>query len=276
MHAITYWVIRYVPDVARGEFHNVGVVCGSSNGDWAAAFDWQYLHKKTPRDVLEWAEWFNDQVRQGEALMPDHEFTRGWVEGIRQRQANSVQVGPPLPVVSDNARDAAATLYRQIVQHKFARRTHRTTRRQLRSEVRSLLSYTLMEGEHYFERPEVRLGQMHGDFDFVQVNEALPVIRNVWAFDVAGLDDLERGIQAWNYGITRLRDDGAVLRTKDRALELPSNSVVTAIIDPPLHDSRRRTEIFEATLEAWERERVDVLTVSQFEERFAYGGTGLG
>lgn len=275
MQAITYWVIRYVPDTARGEFHNIGVVCGADNGDWAAAFDWRFIHNRTPRDILEWAHWFAGQVNQREAVLPEHEFTRGWVEGIRQRQANSIQVAPPLPVVAKNAREAAEMLYGQLVEHQFRHRRQRTTRRQLRSEVRTVLDYTLRQGLQYFERPEVRLGQMHGDFDFVQVNEARPVIRNVWAFDVAGLDDLERGIQAWNYGVTRLRTDGAVLRAGELTVDLPEDSVVTAIIDPPQHESRRRAEIYQATLESWEREHVDVLTLSQFEERAMHEATGF-
>ncbi len=275
MQAITYWVIRYVPDVARGEFHNIGVVCGSDGGDWAAAFDWRFVHNRTPRDTREWAQWFSGQVNQHDAVLPEHEFTRGWVEGIRQRQANSIQVASPLPVVGESARAAASTLYHQLIEHEYTHRKRRITRRHLRSEVRSLLDFSLSAGVDYYERPEVRLGQMHGDFDFVQVDEALPVVRNVWAFDVAGLDDLERGIQAWNYGVTRLRADGAVLRAGQRTLDLPTDSVVTAIIDPPQHESRRRTEIYEATLESWDREHVEVLTLQEFEERVVHAATAF-
>jgi hypothetical protein len=269
MQGITYWVIRYVPNVARGEFQNIGIVCGSDGGDWAVGFDWQFVHSRVPRDVLEWAQWFSRQVHQSDAYIQDHEFTRAWVEGIRTRQANSIQIAPPMPIGAATAHDAAETLFEHLVLHERPTRKRRVTRRQLRSEVRFYLDYNLIQGRDYFERPAVQLGQMRADFDFVQVNEQLPVIRNVWAFDVAGLDDLERSVQAWNYGITRLRDDGATMLANDRSFELPGDSVITAIIDPPRHESQRRMDIYRATLESWEREHVDVLTLDQFEERAA-------
>jgi len=266
--AITYWIIRYVPDVARGEFQNIGIVCGSDHGDWAAAFDWRHIHNRTPRDVREWASWFSGQVAQRDMVSQDHEFTRSWIEGIRQRQANSVQISDARPVVAKSSRQAAEFLFPHLVEREHKSRSRRTTRRQLRSEVRGIYSLSnLSEGRDYFDRPEVRLGKLRGDFDFVQVNERLPIVRNVWAFDMTGLDDLERSIQAWNYEITRLRDDGATLVNGDRRIPLPSDSVVTAIIDPPMHESPRRADIYAAALESWQHEKVDVLSLEQFDER---------
>lgn len=269
MQAFTYWVIHYVPDVVRRESQNIGVICGSDKGDWSVAFDWRYL-QRTPADVREWANWFSQQVAQRDQLVQDHEFTRAWVEGIRQRQANSIQVSEPMPVTADSSRDAATLLFRHLVEREHKSRERRVTRRGLRSDVRHVYNSvtSLVEGRDYFDRPEIRLGQLRADFDFVELVEARPTVRNVWAFDMAGLDDLERNIQAWNYEITRLRDDGAMLLLdRGQQRRLPQDSVVTAIIDPPRHESQRRIDVYSAALESWEREQVDVLTVGQFEER---------
>lgn len=269
MSAITYWVIRYVPNIARGEFHNIGIICGSDDADWIVGFDWRFLDRRTvPRDVREWAEWLAREVNSHDRVAVDHEFTRAWVEGIRERQANSIQIAPPQPVIADTAREAADLLYPLLVHREHRTRRRSMTRRTMRAEVRGFYEMSdLSEGVDYFTSPPVRLGPMVGNFDFLQVNEPLPILRNVWAFDVIGLDDLRRDIQAWNYGITRLRGgDGFVVRNAGRE-PLPSDSVITAVIEPPRTVSAERTDIFESALESWEHEHVDVLSLEQLDER---------
>jgi hypothetical protein len=34
-----YWVVRYVPNVARGEFTNIGLVVGADGADWTTRFE---------------------------------------------------------------------------------------------------------------------------------------------------------------------------------------------------------------------------------------------
>lgn len=269
MTAITYWVIRYVPNIARGEFQNIGVICGSDDADWIVAFDWAYLNRRTiPRDVREWAEWFAREVNSHDRLADDHEFTKAWVEGIRQRQANAIQLAPPQPILAAGAREAADLLYPLLVHREQANRRHSMTRRRMRSAVRSIYQTSdLSEGVDYFASPSIRLGPTPGDFDFLQVNERLPILRNVWAFDMAGLEDLRRDIQAWNYGITRLRGgDGFFVHSGTRE-PLARDSVITAVIDAPSTGSAQRRDIYESALEAWEHEHVDVLTLDQLDER---------
>lgn len=268
MNAITYWVIRYVPNVARGEFENVGVVCGGSSGDWAVSFDWHYIQNRTPKDFREWALWFERQIGQRETFVQDHEFTKAWVEGIRVRQANSVQLAPALPIAAGSAREAADLLYPHLVEHDLPSRRSRRTRRQLRIEVRDALQFeaNLIEGADFFERPEVRIGQLRSDVDFVQIGTGSPVIRNVWGFDVAGIDDLDRDVQAWNYSITRLRDDGGRMASGGTMLDIPAAAPVAAIIDLPHADpTGRRKEIFDSALESWEHEGVSVMTIDEFQ-----------
>lgn len=269
MTAITYWVIRYVPNIARGEFQNIGVICGSDDADWTAGFDWAYLNRRTiPRDVREWAEWFAREVNSHDRLADDHEFTRAWVEGIRERQANAIQLAPPQPILAANARAAAELLYPLLVHREQPERRRSMTRRTMRAAVRSIYQTSdLNEGVDYFASPSIRLGPTPGDFDFLQTNESLPILRNVWAFDMAGLDDLRRDIQAWNYGITRLRGgDGFFVRGGARE-QLAAESVITAVIEEPTTDSPQRRDIYESALESWQHEHVDVLSLDQLDER---------
>jgi len=267
MAAITYWVIRYVPNVVRGEFQNIGIVCGSDDADWVAGFDWAYLDRRTvPRDVREWAVWFAREVNSTDRVLEEHEFTRAWVEGIRQRQANAIQLSPPLPVNAENAKAAADLLYPLLVHRERPDRPNAHSRRSMRAEVRSIYrTANLREGVDFVTTPSIKLGQMAADFDFIQLNDPVPVLRNVWAFNRATLEDLRRDIQAWNYGITRLRGGDGQLIRGGSSRHLPSDSVITAIVDEPSSAGSERQDVFATALEAWQHERVDVLTLSQLE-----------
>jgi hypothetical protein len=267
MSVMTYWIIRYVPDAFREEFQNIGVVC-TDGQDWAVAFDWWYVDRRTHRDVTEWATWFQDQIAQRRTLVADHEFNRAWIEGIRERQANSIQLTAGRPASADSVQAAVALLFPRLVEHERPKREQRRTRSSLRSEMHWLYSTSpLQEGHDVFFSPSIRMGSTHGEFDALQTNESLPILRTVWAFDMLGLDAIQQSIQAWNYSVARMRRDGATLVSGSSAVPLSPDSVVTAVIDPPRHESARRTEVYESALEAWERERVDVLTLEQLAER---------
>lgn len=269
MTAITYWLIRYVPDVARGEFQNIGIICGSDDGDWVVGLDWGYLERRSiPRDVREWAHWLAREVNSHDRLATDHEFTRAWVEGIRQRQANAIQLSAPQPTAAVNARAAAEILYPLLVHHDRPARRHRMTRRSVRTAIRGVYQTSdLREGLDFFASPSIRLGHMSGEFDFIQTNEATPILRSAWAFDMVGIESLQRDINAWNYGITRLRDDGATFVHGGMSTPVPTDAVVTAVVDAPADSHGEGRDLYEAVLEAWEREQVEVLTLEQLDER---------
>ena len=62
-----YWIIRFVPNIARGEFTNVGLVCGRDGGDWAVGFDPRYVRNhgnlsSDLRELTNWITWFRRTV----------------------------------------------------------------------------------------------------------------------------------------------------------------------------------------------------------------------
>ena len=104
----------------------------------------------------------------------------------------------------------------------------------MRAAVRDIYQMSdLREGRDFLASPPIWLGHMSGDFDFIQTNERTPILRNVWAFDMAGIDTVERDIRAWNYGITRLRDDGATLIQGSARTVIPGDAIITAVVDEP-------------------------------------------
>jgi len=111
-----YWVIRFVPDPARGEFTNIGLVCGKDGADWAVAFDTRHLrnHGGFSPDLRELSAWrtnFEGMFDCGvESAVSSH-----WIEHLRARQANLVQFAEPMPIGVDSASDGVSLLMPRLV-----------------------------------------------------------------------------------------------------------------------------------------------------------------
>lgn len=272
-----YWIIRFVPNVARGEFSNIGIVCGRNGGDWAVQFDLRSIrsHGNFGSDLKElsaWVAWFRRAIDLSRDST-SREMTSGWLEHLRARQANSVQFSLPSPIDVGSAEEGVALLYPHLVERAVPRRPQGLTRRRMRVQVRDILEYEsdLTLGRDLFLGPTCQIGRQRGEFDFLRRASGDKSLTNVWAFNVATLDVLERDIQSWNYLVGRLRNDGARLNLGGSAkpvdtIEVAPNSPIDVVYDPPtsLRDGRR-TDIFEAALEAWAIADVSARSLTDFQ-----------
>jgi hypothetical protein len=278
-----YWIVRFVPNVARGEFSNIGLVAGSDGHDWAVAFDPRFIrnHGNLSSDLRElraWTEWFRRTVStDSESEIERPAISAGWMEHLRARQANSVQLSPAVQIEAESARAAVDVLYPHLVEREVARRRTTLTRRQLRSEVRETLVHELgfTVGTNLFPSPRARIGRQRGAFDFAYDGDTRfsgpgRRLTNVWAFNVMTLDALQTEIQSWNYLVSRLRAEGATIESHGTGFEVSRSTAVEVVIDAPnttRGDSVWRNDIFEAATEAWALNDVRVNTLDGFLER---------
>lgn len=151
------------------------------------------------------------------------------------------------------------------------RRKRTINRRAIRAEVRDTLVHELnfTVGRDLFVQPRAAIGKQRGVFDIARGRVSGETLTNVWAFNVATLEPLEREVQSWNFLVSRLRQDGATLNVgADRQLVVPPNVPVEVVFDPPTSsDDEWRTDIFEAALEAWSINNVAVNTLDDFVRR---------
>lgn len=257
-----YWIIRYVPNVARGEFTNIGIVCGTNGGDWAAHFDTRGVSqhgglRSDLRELTSWQRWFQRQIAtyHGPSFDGDN-LSSGWIEHLRARQANSIQFSEPTPIDVDSASHAIDLLYPLLVERDVQRRGRRgVTRVKMRTGLREAFQYEreLVQGRDLFVQPHARVGRQRGVFDLGRDERADTVLTNTWAFNVATLDDLERDVQSWNYLVSRFRDEGGELSFDAQTRSFQGDERIEVVYDPPTisRDATRRVEIFEAAREAW-------------------------
>ncbi|HEY5222886.1 MAG TPA: DUF3037 domain-containing protein [Microbacteriaceae bacterium] len=272
-----YWVIRYVPNLARGEFLNIGIVCGHDGGDWASRFELNSstVHGLTARDLNEtraWVSWFQRTIDAHLAVMMDDDgspINSGWIEHLRQRQASSIQFSVPAPIEATSAQAAVDLLYPHIVERPITRRSRSITRKAIRGELRDNLIYQAdyVLGQNLFVQPTVRVGRQRFVFDIARTDRTANTrLTQAWAFNVATLDMLERDIQSWNYLVTRLRQDGGRIAGTQLASDLP----IEVAFDQPATGTNVewRADIFAAAQEAWELNEVVAKPFTEFAEEF--------
>lgn len=258
-----YWTIRFVPNIARGEFVNIGILCGRDGGDWAVGFDSRYVRNhgnlnSDLRELSSWINWFRRTVERHTSVgFGEQSVSSGWLAHLSSRQANSVQFSPHAPIEVGTARAGVDLLFPHLVERTSTRRRRGLSRQSLRADVRDTLVHEvgLTIGTDLFVQPTVRIGKQRGSFDLLRSDGEAPALTNVWAFNVASLDILDREIQSWNYLVSRFRSDGADLQlTGSRTTTLFAEAPIDVIYDPPTSDRERqwRSDIFDAALEAWE------------------------
>jgi hypothetical protein len=277
-----YWVVRFVPDVARGEFTNIGLVCGRDGADWWSQFDLRGVRVRGPlnadlRELRPWVEWFEHRVR-GVAELDDAEPGRvdsGWLSTLRARQAGSIQLSEAMPVDVLNARAGVEILLPTLVARGGTRRRTNRTRQSMRAEVREALLFDLdlRPGQTLLDRPRVSIGLQSGRFDLGLQPGEHTKLANVWAFNVATLDDLERDIGSWNYIVGRLRQDGGALQRGRRSTDIATDVPIDVIVDAPQYEaSNRSREIYAAAQEAWTLNHIHVHTLDGYLTEIQSGG----
>lgn len=274
-----FWVIRYVPNVARGEFTNVGIVCGIDGGDWEVRFDVQGIPaagalRNDLRELRSWTTWFRRRVAtHGQRSFDNAVVTTGWIEHLRHRQANSIQFAEPAPIRAESAAAAIELLFPHLVERTHTSRRRGLTRSGMRHDVRGVLQHELglVLGRTLHVQPRARVGQQRGAFDLARDESSRTVLTNVWTFNAATLTDLERDNQSWNYLVSRFRADGGSVELSGTQRLLAGSEPIEVVYDPPTvaRDASWRHDVFDAAREGWQLNGVVAVELDEYLRRAA-------
>jgi len=271
-----YWTIRFVPNVARGEFTNIGIVCGRDGRDWAVRFDTRYIrnHGDWHNDVRELNPWISNFRRvvnqHRHEQLTKSGMSVAYVEHFRSRQVNAIQFSERQSVDASSAEDGVNILFPHLVTRTTKRRRVGLTRARIRNEIRDYLVETedFKVGYDLFLNTKASIGKQRGGFDLLRAGDEGRVLTNAWAFNVMTLEVLEREIQSWNYLVTRLRDTGGALSCPDgRTLHLEPDVPIQVVFDEPISERQTewRSDIFDAAREAWQLNGIEAINYQTME-----------
>ena len=268
-----YWVVRYLPNVARGEFANVGVVAGSGD-DWAVRrFRDLNRPSRLGGHLGETRAFFrrielsiDSELSHLESLLDgqDRAISRGTLEDLRSRMRNVVQLAAPRPVLANDAEEAADFAYALMVNDKPRVTHHRAdtiARRRLVEAFR--LSESL--SDHVRIHSRLQVGRQETGIDLAVEDGVDRQLNHVWNFSRKTLDQLDLQVQAWSFLIGQVRAGGVQLIADDPAgdtgqrLEVPSDVTVNAVFTAPVTDAGQ--DHLEVARDAWERLDVEAYPV---------------
>lgn len=273
-----YWLVRYVPDVARGERVNVAVIVGQDGGDWAirVAPDLRRASRLggDARAVRPWLESLqravDDYERPPLALFASEapaSVSRAWISLLSHRFNNVLQLSDPAPVEAPSASEGAEFLFSALVAAPVPG-ARSTTRTRLVQSLGDLYQRTgsLELGESLLRRPRTLAGRQRGRFDFAVVDDHVDQLSQAFAFDVKDTDALEQELQSWNFVVSRLRDGGAIVMSgADELVAEAGVPVSVAYQEPPRSADGRTFDVFGAALEAWDALGVDAVPGAEID-----------
>jgi hypothetical protein len=245
----TYSLLRFVPDPARGEFVNFGILAGDDDaGDWELRLLQNYKRAKAIDETgaLKVALGFVDDLEAHLAALENVPETAAvaplsleLVGRLSEEMQNVVQVTAPAPVVATSAREALDILYDQLLVDPQARtypfekknRAYATTRRAYRQHQ--------IPDESFAERAPLTTGPdgaYDGVFDFAIFNGQAVQLAHCWSFQIPNQIELADQVKSWAWVVKEIRNGGGTIRVGDRDVHIPGgvDLEIAAISVPPL------------------------------------------
>lgn len=114
-----YSIIRYVPNVVRGEFINIGAIVVNDNEDraeyrWRVTEDWTRAKKLDASLVSSIREYLKIELPQRLGT-PEKKGARRFLDQFRYDLQNCVQIREPLPMCADSHEDALNLVFPKFV-----------------------------------------------------------------------------------------------------------------------------------------------------------------
>lgn len=257
------WILRYIPNTARGEFVNIGVLVGSDGSDWAIRHvsnftrasrlggDATFMRPLMQRLSDRVSEVNNSgPVESIYSFVADNSETISYwtVEELRVRFNNSLQISEPTPAYGTSAAEVANILYGHLVSETIRESVPRS-----RTRMKSNFRTAVMNAWHHDAviplevGPVIEIGHLHQDFDFALLDGEVEQMTQVISINRKDRTLIRKDISAWNYAVTRLRQTGAILRSKE--LAVPRDTPIIMIHDEPKNTEQK--EILQFAREGW-------------------------
>jgi Protein of unknown function (DUF3037) len=241
--ALSFSLIRFVPDPAKGEFVNIGAIAGDDvTGDWELRLVSSPKRAKAldQMGVLAQATAFavglQDHIAALEELAPATEqISTEFLQRCASEMQNIVQLTPPAPVAADSADLALEMVFDQLVLDESPKTF------QFEKKHRALGAARKAYKEHSVssavrERAPVKSGVFDGTFDFAVHNGHAIQLAQCWSFQLPNQTDLAEQVKSWSWVVHELRKSGGLVRVDGAEIEIPKNLDIYSVVIPPMPD----------------------------------------
>jgi Protein of unknown function (DUF3037) len=241
-----YSIVKFVPDAARGEAVNLGVLAGDDDsGDWDLRLTDNYRRARAidvPNHLpaaLSFLARLQDHVdASGDPdAFPVEPMTTELLERFSYEMRNVVQFTPPAPVAAPTAEDALDTLFGQLVVDVAARKFPWARKHAAVGTTRRAYKQQEIPQDRIAERVTVSAGPYEGAFDFAVHNGEAVQLVQCWSFQLPGQIELADQVKAWAWVARSLREHGGgEVRKGDAAFRADDQVNLATVYLPPLED----------------------------------------
>lgn len=266
-----YSVIRFVPDPAKGEFVNLGVLCGDEEeGDW----DFRVLSnlqraKAIDRDTgylpsaLAFLGELEATLSRDDEMFPvaTSPMTHNRLLTMSDEMKNIVQLTRPTPVVADSAEQALGVLSPELLVEGPSRKFPFEKKHRALSTTRRAYELARIPPRAIHRKRLVTSGPFDLNFDFAIGEDRIVQLVQCWSFQLPNQADLAEQVRAWAWVVHELRLQGGEVSTAIGVLEAEKGLSVGAVYIPPTADGDQAA--FEEALAAFEETEVAAVTPEQ-------------
>ena len=282
--AYHYSVMRFVPDSARGEFVNLGILAGSDE-----AQDWSFRMLSNPirvkgiddRGALPGAFAFVDHILasieaiDGTAASGVDPMSLALLGQMQGEMQNIVQFTVPSPVVAGSSEDALDMLCADLLVDPAQRRYRFKKKTWAATVMREAYRNVELPAEAVTERVEVVSGPYREQFDFVVHNGHVIQMVQCWSFQLPNQADLADRVKAWAWTVHELNRRGGHVLIGDHEQEIaPGQQPIGAVYVEPEGDQPRH--VFEEALAAFEETSVDAVPDDHVADLARHAASALG
>ncbi|HEX5762291.1 MAG TPA: DUF3037 domain-containing protein [Solirubrobacterales bacterium] len=279
--ALSFSLIRFVPDPAKGEFVNIGAIAGDdATGDWelrlvsslkrAKALDQQGVLS----DAAAFAAGLQDHIAALEELAPATEqISTALLKRCSSELQNIVQITPPAPIAADSADIALEMVFKQLVLDESPltfsfEKKHRALGAARKAYKEHCVSKAVRE------RAPIRSGVFDGTFDFAVHNGRAVQLAQCWSFQLPNQADLAEQVKSWSWVVHELRKSGGEVLVDGSALEIPKDLDIYSVVIPPLPE--QASPAYEEAQAAFEEVGVSQVSPEKADELGARAADVLG
>jgi hypothetical protein len=254
-----FFLIRYVPDVVKGEFTNIGVVLreATSGGVSLVRFtrDWSRVRCMDADADIGLLEGLEGEIASRLALGVNAKDPKAVMDVLEDSLSNSLQMSPAGASLAENIATEMELLIRMYVEPLRVAKTRVKTGRAaivgaMRTEFERAAVWGLM-------RKRIGAAMYTRAGDPMRIDCGYRAGSQVRMFQAVSLEGDVEGAKGLAYSSASLRD--GVLRVEGAALEL------TAVVEPLREVSELEDEAMERYrfgVEAMEREAIRVITLN--------------
>jgi hypothetical protein len=258
-------VIRFVPDPARGEYANAGLIVGSDETDeWDVhmvenrrrlrALGGSLTTLATFEDwLLQKLDVYDESSEEGAGPSP---FSESWLSELAQTNSHTIQLSAPTTVAADSLNEAVESASEWLLVDVPTTRLGYYKRSRARADLRrAYASAGFRSGEELYTDVTLRIGDgLSEGLDFAVVNGRPVQLAQAWSFQIPDQRRLAVRLRSWAWSMSRLRQEGGSLRfgeAREETVE-PNVEIDVVAVLPRVEEKDAKTTWSEA-LETFER-----------------------